>query len=106
MSSWSRLIRFTPASSPNTELYGEPIGSDFSDIGSLLERGTLEARVVKVGADGPLAADVQVTDKVEKVGKLLSPIAQKDCPIVRCIGLNYKAHSEPTCPFDTQVAKI
>lgn len=93
MTSWNRLIRFTPDSDPNVILYGDPIGSDLSDIGALAEKSELEAKVVEVGNDGPLSDGTKVTERVEKVGKLLSPLAIRDCPGIKCIGLNYKKHS-------------
>lgn len=91
---WDRLIRFHPSSAPDTVLYGEPVASDMSDIGQLVDRGELSARVLDVGSEGPLAEDVKVTERTEKVDKLLSPLSWTDCPGIKCIGLNYKKHSE------------
>jgi hypothetical protein len=93
--SWTRLIRFVPADSPSQVLYGEPVGDSFDDIGLLAERGELQAKLVETDASGPLSDKAVVTDRVVKVGKLLGPLDQTSCTDIKCIGLNYKKHSEP-----------
>lgn len=90
---WTRLIRFTPPNS-STVLFGEPIVSDSDDVGKLADAGSLEARVVEVGPAGPLGEGGKVTDSVEKVGTLLAPIGIEDVTDFKCIGLNYRKHSE------------
>ncbi len=97
---WTRLIRFTTtttdSSSSEEILFGEPIGSTSSlkDIGALADAGNLEAKVIEVDASGPLSSSARVTDRVVKVGKLLGPLGMNDVTDIKCIGLNYKKHSE------------
>ncbi|RSH81659.1 uncharacterized protein EHS24_007839 [Apiotrichum porosum] len=90
---WTRLIRFVPtgASAP---IYGEPIGSDaeLADIGAAAAAGKLTARVIDVGADGPLSPAAKVTEQVATVGTLLGPLPVEAVPDVKCIGLNYRKH--------------
>lgn len=94
MPSWKRLIRFSPTSDPTKLLYGEPVADNYDDIGALADSGKLRAKVVVVGDDGPLAVSAEVTDRMEDVGRLLSPLSSRDCPGIKCIGLNYKKHSK------------
>lgn len=94
---WSRLIRFIPAEgSSSTPIFGEPVSpnNDYSDIGALADSGKLEAKVIETDASGPLSDSAKVTDKVVKVGKLLGPLDFNTCTDIKCIGLNYKKHSE------------
>ena len=98
---WTRLIRFTPASSSARGiLFGEPIGSaaDLTDIGALADAGNLEAKVIHVDASGPLSPSAKVTDEIVKVGKLLGPLGMEHVTDIKCIGLNYKQHSERRAP--------
>lgn len=92
---WTRLIRFIPRGASNV-VYGEPVGSDaeLADIGATADAGKLTARVVQVGAEGPLAPSAKVTDEVLPVGQLLGRLAVQDVPEVKAIGLNYAKHSE------------
>ena len=87
--SWTRLIRFVSES--GQELYGEPLLKDdeAADIG-VANAPTLKARIFR-GAN-PLS--LVETDQVETVAQLLGPLRVKDVPLIRCIGLNYKTHSE------------
>jgi hypothetical protein len=86
---WTRLVRYV--SNAGITGYGEPILPDpNSDINQLALDGKLEV-VVLEGVDVLTATP---TDKKEIVKTLLGPLTAKDVPYVRCIGLNYKSHSQ------------
>ncbi|KAG8630627.1 hypothetical protein KVT40_002246 [Elsinoe batatas] len=87
---FKRLIRFVPASNASGVLLGEPVEAAL-DVGRALRSGQdVQARVFS----GKSALDPgSLTDKVEKVGKVLSPLTQKEVGTIRCIGLNYKQHA-------------
>lgn len=87
---WNRLIRFVDTN--DKTYYGEPIVPfDNVTVDQLLADGDLEAKVI-IG--DPLSESAVITDQVVKVDKLLAPLAQTDIPIIKCVGLNYKAHSK------------
>jgi hypothetical protein len=95
---WSRLIRYKTEQDGSTR-YGDAGATPKSvDLGQLAEQGALFVRPLHVGVLGPLDESVAFasTDKenVEKVHTLLSPLAERDIPLFRCIGLNYKTHSK------------
>jgi hypothetical protein len=75
-------------------LYGEPVASTYDDIGAVADAGELQAKVIVVDASGPLSPSAKVTDEVVRVGKLLGPLDWDNCTDIKCIGLNYKKHSE------------
>lgn len=84
---WKRLIRFR--GEDGTENYGEP---QIDNAGNLLwkvEEG-LQAEIL----EGNSPFEVKSTGKVAKVKEILQLLQPKDVPTVRCIGLNYKAHSK------------
>ena len=84
-SSWSRLVRFHPRSSPTTVLVGEPVESDL-DVGlSTYEGRDVE---VKVFSGSSAISPGSDTGKVEVVERLLSPISRAEVGTIRCIGLN------------------
>ncbi|KAI7876442.1 hypothetical protein K492DRAFT_239737 [Lichtheimia hyalospora FSU 10163] len=86
---WNRLIRFVDTN--DKTYYGEPIVPfDNVTVDQLLADGTLEAKVI---TGDPLTESAVITDQVVKVAKLLAPLAQTDIPIIKCVGLNYKAHT-------------
>ncbi|CAK9780357.1 hypothetical protein CC85DRAFT_278448 [Cutaneotrichosporon oleaginosum] len=91
MTTWRRLIRFTPPNSSD-ELYGEPIVGDGDDVGRLADAGELRARIVQPGPHGVLGPETQVTDRTESVGTLLAPLGPGDVVDFKCIGLNYRKH--------------
>ncbi|KAL9553655.1 hypothetical protein MBANPS3_003188 [Mucor bainieri] len=85
---WTRLIRFVAADSKI--YFGEPIVADAHvTVDKLFENGTLEAKVITGDVFSPEAV---VSDQVEKVTQILSPLSRDQVPIIKCIGLNYKAH--------------
>ena len=87
--SWSRLVRYV--GHDGNIRYGGPVSEAADqDIAALAERGELYVHV----CDGNTALTAQPTAQVEKVQKLLGPLRHAEVPIIRCIGLNYKTHSQ------------
>lgn len=93
---WQRLIRFV--ATDGRTLYGEPILSnpDF-DLGNTTRETGLKAKVISGTDLYDTTGATKVTEETVTVQKLLGPLSQEDVPIVRCIGLNYKTHSEYLC---------
>ncbi|KAK7619187.1 hypothetical protein IWX50DRAFT_673115 [Phyllosticta citricarpa] len=92
---WQRLIRFE--ATDGRVLYGEPIlpSPDF-DLGDTTENTKLQAKVL-VGEDiYDTTGATKLSDEVATVKTLLGPLAQKDVPILRCVGLNYGTHIRET----------
>lgn len=83
--SFSRLVRFVPASDSNAVLIGEPVDADL-DVGAATRKG--EQVEVKVFNGSSALKPGSLTDKVEKIARLLSPLAQEEVGTIRCIGLN------------------
>ena len=85
MVAWTRLIRFV---GDNGKVYrGEPIvDKETTDIGKL--QG-LKARIIT----GENIFKCEVTDKVVNVKQLLGPLEVDEVTELRCVGLNYAAHS-------------
>lgn len=89
MTSWSRLIRYE--NDQGQIRYGEPVLSDNDiDILKLAKDGTLTAKV----CSGHNALSARPTDQIENVKTLLGPLTEEEVPYIRCIGLNYKSHSQ------------
>jgi hypothetical protein len=93
MTAWTRLIRFIPAGGARTPIYGEPIIAAGVDLADAADAGQLDARVVHVESS-VFDSNTKVTDEVVRVGTLLGPLAMRDVPDIKCIGLNYRKHSE------------
>lgn len=91
MAPWSRLIRFTSGGQTH---YGEPTEYP-EDFQKAVAAGQIQAKVISA-PNGIFGPGVKVTDEVLPVEKLLCPIDRRDCPSIKCIGLNYKKHS--ACP--------
>lgn len=90
---WKYLIRFRAID--GRILYGEPIlpAGQTVDLGFTTEADKLQARVI-IGDDiYDVTGKTLVTDDVVTVKQILSPLAQRDVPILRCVGLNYAKHS-------------
>jgi hypothetical protein len=85
---WTRLIRF--ADENGKETFGEPIVKDASEVYDLLEKNELYAYQY----EGSSAITTSSKGEKVKVKSLLDLFRAEDVPIVRCIGLNYKEHSE------------
>ena len=91
---WTRLVRYS-SSADGPVKYGEPVASPNADLGQLANEGKLQVKQLS-GSD-PFS--LQTTDVTEGVFCLYGPLAPKDVPIIRCIGLNYKTHSKWICNF-------
>lgn len=100
---WSRLIRFVAT---DGKIYrGQPItpSEDF-DLGKVTEKDQLRAQVI-AGDDIYDPNVTTITDTIVTVSKLLGPLATRDVPIIRCVGLNYTKHireagrTPPPFPF-------
>ena len=90
---WGRLIRFV--ATDGRTLHGEPIlpSPDF-DLGQTTEETALKAKVVSGTDIYNTTGATKVTDEIVTVRRLLGPFDPSTVPIIRCIGLNYKSHSE------------
>jgi 2-keto-4-pentenoate hydratase/2-oxohepta-3-ene-1,7-dioic acid hydratase in catechol pathway len=89
---WNRLIRFVDPD--NNIRFGEPIVDEATPqltVDKLFGNGTLQANLI----EGDIfSSEAIVTDQVVKVSKLLAPLSREQIPIIKCVGLNYKAHSQ------------
>ncbi|KAL6243449.1 hypothetical protein RBB50_009441 [Rhinocladiella similis] len=102
--SWARLVRFTAVDGP--VLRGEPIlPCDDYDLGKLTEGDEIKAKVVMGDDPFDTTGKTVVSDEVVTIKKLLSPLAQDEVLILRCVGLNYTEHikeagrTPPPFPF-------
>lgn len=89
---WERLIRFI--STDGLVLWGEPIlpNADF-DLGNTTAETRLRAKVVRGNDIYDTTGATKVTKEVVTVKELLGPLEPQDVPMLRCVGLNYRAHS-------------
>lgn len=98
---WKRLIRFE--ATDGRILRGEPVLPDKEiDLGFVTEADQIEAKVL-VGDDiYDVTGKTRLLAETVLVKKILSPLAQSDVPILRCVGLNYAKHSmhRPSSPVD------
>lgn len=99
---WNRLVRYVSAKDGIIR-FGEPIlASDDADIDQLASEGSLRVKVFE-GAT-PLTARPSPHAEEEQVGTLLGPLAPEHVPILRCVGLNYRTHSEYTFAIHVTLA--
>ncbi|KAK9454017.1 hypothetical protein V1511DRAFT_518386 [Dipodascopsis uninucleata] len=91
VSSFRRLVRFIPKSSPSRILIGQP-QNDAIDIGRNVYEGNDVA--VDVFSGSSVLAPGENTNKTEYIAKLLSPLSRDEVGTIRCIGLNYKNHAK------------
>jgi hypothetical protein len=89
--SWNRLIRFVDDNGKET--FGEPCVESEQELTERLSKNELYA--VEYKGDTPIAATAK-GDKIH-VKALSNLFEPSDVPIIRCIGLNYQAHS--MCTF-------
>lgn len=90
-SPWSYLTRFVD--DKGTNAYGDlilPSGRKIEDLEELLKAGELQANIL----EGRNVFSLSPTGKTAKVSQVLGPLVPDDVPLVRCIGLNYRTHSE------------
>ena len=81
------LLRFIPKSDCSKILIGEPKDESI-DVGLALYKGQdVEANVF--GGSSVLEPG-SATGKTESVGRILSPVTQKEAGAIRCIGLNVR----------------
>lgn len=97
---WKRLIRFEAVD--GRILRGEPVlpESKEIDLGFVTEADQIEAKLL-VGDDiYDVTGKTRLSAETVLVKKILSPLAQSDVPILRCVGLNYAKHSmhRPSIP--------
>lgn len=85
--SWNRLIRFVDDNGKET--FGEPCVESEQELTERLSKNELHA--IEYKGDKPTSATVK-GDKIH-VKALLNLFKPSDVPIIRCIGLNYQAHS-------------
>ena len=90
LTSWKRLVRYVSAQDGIVR-YGEPITDlPTTNIDELANTGTLEVEILE-GLD---FVSAKPTGRRDQVKQLLGPLKPSDVPVIRCIGLNYKSHSE------------
>ncbi|TYJ51354.1 hypothetical protein B9479_008080 [Cryptococcus floricola] len=90
MSTFSRLIRFYPKSSPLRPLIGQPVDPTL-DVGlATYNRTPVE---VDVFSGVSVLSPGTSTGRREVVDRILSPLAQHEVGTIRCIGLNYTNHA-------------
>ncbi|GAA5932239.1 hypothetical protein JCM3775_001169 [Rhodotorula graminis] len=90
MSTWSRLIRFVPASG-STPVIGEPC-DPAQDVGLASFAG--DPIEVDTFTGSSILDPGERTGTKDKVKTILSPLAQSEVGTIRCIGLNYLRHAE------------
>lgn len=86
--SWSRLIRFVDTT--GKVCFGEPAINDVMKLAAECSAGTLYAQ--EFVGDSPLS--VTPGSRRLQVKEVLGVFWPEDVPIIRCVGLNYMAHSK------------
>ncbi|WVQ73556.1 hypothetical protein IAR50_003134 [Cryptococcus sp. DSM 104548] len=90
MSTFSRLIRFIPKTSPKKPLIGQPVDPTL-DVG-LATYSKIPVEVDVFSGASVLSPGIS-TGRKEVVERILSPLAQEEVGTIRCIGLNYTNHA-------------
>jgi len=86
---WTRLIRFVAAETSRVHI-GQPIDANV-DVGLAASHGrSIKAHEIIGSALDPSA---QVSENILTVKTLLSPLANQEVKVVRCLGLNYSDHA-------------
>lgn len=85
---WTRLIRFV--NDTGNETFGEPCVESEQELTERLSKNDLWA--IEYNGDTPTSATIR-GEKVH-VKALSNLFKSSDVPIIRCIGLNYIAHSK------------
>jgi len=79
------LVRFVPKSDSSKILVGQPVDED-QDVGKALRE---DDKVEAYFYTGTSVLDYgTLTDKVESIERVLSPIIQEEVGMIRCVGLN------------------
>jgi hypothetical protein len=84
---WTKLIRFE---SEGRILYGKPEIENGRNLQECIESAKLYATVYEGASLHALSTEPGELIRVEKILPLLQP---EDVPIIKCVGLNYVAHS-------------
>lgn len=80
-----------PKGKSDTILIGEPVDPKV-DVGAAVRKG--QDVQVKLFSGSSALDPGSLTDKVEVIDRVLSPLTQHEAGTVRCIGLNYKGHAQ------------
>ncbi|KAK8079949.1 fumarylacetoacetate hydrolase- variant [Apiospora hydei] len=83
--SFERLVRFAPKGKEGEVLIGQPVDSNV-DVGKAVRNG--EEVQVKVFSGDSALNPGSLTDKVETIARILSPLSASEVGSIRCIGLN------------------
>jgi 2-keto-4-pentenoate hydratase/2-oxohepta-3-ene-1,7-dioic acid hydratase in catechol pathway len=86
---WTRLIRFIAAETSRVHI-GQPIDANI-DVGLASSHGKSILAYEIIGSALDPAA--QVSKNILTVKTLLSPLANEEVKVVRCLGLNYSDHA-------------
>jgi 2-keto-4-pentenoate hydratase/2-oxohepta-3-ene-1,7-dioic acid hydratase in catechol pathway len=99
---WKRLNRFEAVD--GRILRGEPVlpADKDVDLGLITEADQLQARILEGEDIYDTTGKTVLTEQTAQVKRVLSPLAQNDVPILRCVGLNYAKHSESSLIRKTQ----
>ncbi|KAI0132014.1 hypothetical protein BJ170DRAFT_679912 [Xylariales sp. AK1849] len=88
---FERLVRFVPKSDDGVVLIGQPVDPNV-DVGKVVrDGGEVQVKLFR----GASALDPGgLTDKIEVISRVLSPLSAAEVGTIRCIGLNYVKHAE------------
>ena len=79
------LVRFVPKGQDDKVLIGQPVDSNV-DVGKAVRNG--DEVQVKVFSGSSALNPGSLTDQVEVISRVLSPLAASEVGSIRCIGLN------------------
>lgn len=85
------VVRFVPKGKSDTIRLGQPVDPKV-DVGAAVRKG--EDVQVKLFSGTSALAPGSLTDEVEVIDRVLSPLTQQEAGPIRCIGLNYKGHAQ------------
>lgn len=83
------VVRFVPKGK-SSPVIGEPVDPEI-DVGAAVRKGE-EVKVQLFSGTSALDPG-SLTDQVEVIDRILSPLTANEVGTVRCIGLNYKGHA-------------
>lgn len=85
---WAHLVHYCWSADCPIK-YGKPVSRLNADLGKLASKGELQVKQL-LGSD---SFSLQTTSIHETVFHLYGSLEVKDVPIIQCISLNYKTHS-------------
>lgn len=88
----SGLVRFVPRSDESAVLIGQPADGAV-DVGAAVRKG--EDVKVKVFSGSSALSPGSLTDRVESISRVLSPLTMEEVGTIRCIGLNVNYSRPP-----------